>query len=97
MSDNPTPSLSLDEKRQVLTRFSKAIKREAHNLQQRPDLLWQQLYNRLQWEKEPVPQALKPEFERRTAPRAAPWLRLRTPLRESEALIRTLVLKQAHL
>ena len=90
MSDNPTPSLSLDEKRQILTRFSKAIKREAHNLQHWPDLLWPQLYNRLQWDEEPVPQALKPEYERRTAPGAALWMRTRTPYRESEAIVRTL-------
>ena len=90
MATDPTPSLSLDEKRQVLTRFSKAVKREAHNLQHWPDLLYQQLYNRLQWDEEPVPQVLKPEFERRTAPGAAPWMRTRTPFRESEALVRTL-------
>ena len=33
-----------------LTAFDRALEREAHNLMGRPDLLWQQLHNRLQWE-----------------------------------------------
>ena len=76
--------------RTALQAFSRAINREASALSQRPDLLWQQLYNRLQWAEEPVPSLLAPELESRTAPDAAPWLRLKTPLHESEALIRTL-------
>ena len=81
---------TIEEKREVFDAFSRALVRESHNLMQRPDLLWQQLYNRLQWEKEPVTAVLQPEYERRTAPGAALWLRARTPFRESEALIRVL-------
>jgi hypothetical protein len=73
-----------------LEAFARALRREAHNLRQRPDLLWQQMYNRLQWEDEPLPGVLAPELDRRTAPGAAPWLRTRARFRESEALIRTL-------
>lgn len=29
--------------------FSRTLKLESHFLHQRPDLIWQQLYNRLQW------------------------------------------------
>ncbi len=82
--------LNRSDQRTVLRAFSRSINREAHNLAQWPDLLWQQLFNRLQWEKEPVAEMLGPELERRTAPGAAPWLRRRTRTRESEALIRTL-------
>jgi len=74
----------------VLKAFSRALTREAHVLTDEPDLLWQQLYNRLQWEGEGVKQTLASELTRRCAPGARPWLRLKTPYRESEALIRTL-------
>jgi WD40 repeat protein len=74
-----------------LAAFSRALTREAHVFLKRPDLLWQQLYNRLQWEDEPVPRMLKWELARRIAPGAPPWLRLRTPFPESAVLIRTLV------
>jgi len=70
--------------------FSRAITREAHALTQRPDLLWQQLYNRLQWEGEGVKQDLALDLTERNARGAKPWLRLKTPYRESEALVRTL-------
>ena len=74
----------------VLAAFARALRRETHVLQDRPDLLWQQLYNRLQWERDPVRGVLEPLLERRSARGAAPWLRTRTPLRESEALRLTL-------
>jgi len=78
------------QRRSALEAFARALRREAHNLQQRPDLLWPQMYNRLQWEDEPLPGVLAPELDIRSAPGAAPWLRTRTRFRESEALIRTL-------
>ena len=34
----------------TLQAFSRALTREAHVLTQQPDILWQQLYNRLQWD-----------------------------------------------
>ena len=71
--------------------FAKALVREAHNLRRRPDLLWQQLYNRLQWAEGGVSdQVLEPELAGRTKPGARPWLRSLTRLGESQALIRTL-------
>ena len=79
------------ERRATLEAFARALKREAHVFLQRPDLLWQQLYNRLQWEDEPVPQLLAPELAHRSTPGATPWLRTRTPFREAKALVRTLV------
>ncbi|MGD8239650.1 MAG: hypothetical protein PVH68_13910, partial [Armatimonadota bacterium] len=75
----------------ALAAFRRALAREMHVLRRDPELLWQQLYNRLQWEDEPIRAVLAPEFERRSAPGATPWLRTRMPFRESEALVRTLV------
>ena len=74
----------------VLVAFRRALARELHVLSHQPGLLWQQLHNRLQWEDEPVRAVLAPEFERRSAPGATPWIRIRARSRESEALIRTL-------
>src|SRR5712692_4339553 len=78
------------ERSATVEAFARALKREAPVFLQRPELLWQQLYNRLQWEDEPVPQLLAPELAHRSSPGATPWLRTRTPFRESRALIRTL-------
>ena len=83
------------DQRRVLEAFGKVTRREAHKLTELPDLLWQQMYNRLQWSDGPakdgaVSQVLAPELEDRSKPGAGPWLRLVTQLRESGALIRTL-------
>ena len=45
----------------VLAAFRRAVAREMHVLRHQPGLLWQQLYNRLQWEDEPVRAVLEPE------------------------------------
>ena len=50
----------MQENKAMLKSFSRALTREAHVLTQQPDLLWQQLYNRLQWEGEEVKQVLIP-------------------------------------
>ena len=78
------------ENKTILLAFSRALGREAHVLVEHPDLLWQQMYNRLQWEGEETSQILAPELARRSAPGVRPWLWVRTPFRESEALVRTL-------
>ena len=38
----------------VVKAFERALTREAHVLEQRPDLTWQQLHNQLQWEADKV-------------------------------------------
>jgi hypothetical protein len=48
-----------------LDAFERALRREIHNLSRRPELLWQQLHNRLQWEDERVSDLLEPERARR--------------------------------
>jgi WD40 repeat protein len=75
----------------ALAAFRRALGREAHNLMRRPDLLWQQLYNRLQWEEDAVGKILAREHSSRTASASKPWMSIRTPFRESEALVRTLL------
>jgi WD40 repeat protein len=73
----------------VLQTFGRALDREAHNLARWPELVWQQLYNRLQW-KEPAPGPLVEEFSRRSAQAGSAWMRLRSPYREAGGLLRTL-------
>ena len=77
------------EQKAVLKPFYRALTREAHVLTRDPDLLWQQMYNRLQWEEE-VKQVIAPELARRIAPGTKPWLRVDTPFHESKALLHTL-------
>jgi hypothetical protein len=48
----------LAERQATLEAFARAIDHEAHVLSVRPDLVWQQLYNRLQWEEDPIPDLL---------------------------------------
>ena len=90
-----TQTAARTDQRLVLGAFGKALAREAHNLTQHPDLLWQQMYNRLQWTEGAgkhgiLTQMLAPELAERSKPRAALWLHTLTPLGESEALISTL-------
>ena len=81
MLDKTTQGLSKDQTT-ILQVFSRALRRESHVLTQHPSLLWQQLYNRLQWEGDEVKHTLTSELERRTMPRAIPWDDL--PERERE-------------
>ena len=83
-------AVASDARLAPLTAFDRALGRESHNLMGRPDLLWQQLYNRLQWGEDPVPGLLEPQLRRRSVHGATPWLRAKTHLRESEALRLTL-------
>lgn len=85
------PSHSSADRFEILEAFSRAVDRETHGISHRPDLLWQQLFNRLQWEQEPVPGLLEPALELRSAclSGASPWLRSRTRPRESKALLAT--------
>ncbi|HSB08825.1 MAG TPA: WD40 repeat domain-containing protein [Blastocatellia bacterium] len=75
-----------------LTRFAAALRRESHHLLKRPELLWQQLHNRLQWAGGETAQILHRAFAARTGEGARPWLRTRTRFVESEPLTRTISL-----
>ena len=74
----------------VLTAFNAALMLEAHVLRKDPHILWQQTYNRLQWEDRMVQVALGPAVHKRTQAGAAAWIRTRGRPAESRALIRTL-------
>jgi hypothetical protein len=58
----------------VLQAFSRALRRESHVLTQHPKLLWQQLYNRLQWQEDVVKQVIEAEKGKRAVIGALPWL-----------------------
>ena len=82
--------------RHVLEAFSREHARELHNLlatdlQRFPAFVFQQLYNRLQWQVTEGESAerIASEAARRCAPGRPPWLHLRTRTKESEALSRT--------
>ena len=77
----------------VLEAFERALRREAHVLDKRPGLVWQQLDNRLQWRGPDGSAALDSvvgsELERRRASGTA-WVREITLRRESDAMDRVL-------
>ena len=80
----------------VLEAFSDGLARESHHLLRNPRLLWQQVYNRLEWETpagavDYLGDVLAGERERRSADPSRTWLRLTTPLRESSPFRRTLM------
>lgn len=86
-----TPSRSAQ--RDAIRRVQRALGRETHILAESPGDLWQQLYNRLQWQARPgsaLAARLVGQFEPRTATPTRPWLHNRTPQSESEALVATL-------
>lgn len=86
-AERPSP-----DARQSLDSFRGGLRRELHVLAKEPSLLWQQLYNRLQWEDESVRTILAREEKRRSGRPAegTAWLRMKTPFRESRALVRRL-------
>ena len=79
----------------TLDAFSNALQREAHVLQRNPNLLWQQLYNRLQWEdsgnKGAISKLIDSEFNRRISSGAGPWLHNKSRNLESEAFTRLFI------
>jgi len=68
----------------VLQAFDRAIAREAHNLSRWPELTWQQLYNRLQWEG-PSIEGLLGAAQKSGVGKDRAWLRAATPIRDSAA------------
>jgi len=81
--------ISKKQKHKILKQLSIAMAKEAHILNEYPHLLWQQLFNRLQWLDNPIKGILENEFLRRDTKETGQWLKLINPIYESEALIRT--------
>jgi WD40 repeat protein len=75
-----------DNQKTILSAFARTLQRESHVLKDRPDLLWQQMFNRLQWEDEPLPSLLEVEAKGRDIH----WIRRDTQFIESRNLLRTL-------
>lgn len=80
----------ISEQKSILAAFLRALAREGHVLTKHPHLLWQQMFNRLQWEWDLVKPVLFPALTWRVLKEPKPWLRLRNPYKESQALLRTL-------
>lgn len=75
----------------ILKGCSQALTRESHVLTQHPELLWQQMYNRLQWEDKETSSFVAQAYqERRMNSSQALWARSRIPFRESPGTIRIL-------
>jgi len=88
--------MNCSEQKTIIEAFGRVLSQELHNIRERPEILWQQMYNRLQWVDDeggdrPVSQVIAPEFKKRTSQGAKRWLHLKTRFRESTAL--RLVLK----
>jgi len=80
------------EQKTVLEAFRKVMGQELHNLREQPDILWQQMYNRLHWINREdgnglISGIIKPVLENRSIPGSEPWFRLKNALVESESVI----------
>ena len=87
------PAPNRTAQRDGLRRLYRTLGRETHNLAAAPGDLWQQFFNRLQWQAPPGSElgaVLARELALRSSRPPRPWLRSRTRQRESEALIATL-------
>ncbi len=82
--------INVEEQSTVLKAFSRALRREVHVLSQHPDLLWQQLYNNLQWEGLGINTILTVEKNRLTKFDPKIWMHTRSPFSESKSLLRIL-------
>lgn len=67
--------------RAILETFDQSLTRETHNLLRWPELTWQQLHNRLQWEGQIIEEKLSLQRERASGPSGHPWIRTWTKLR----------------
>lgn len=69
----------------VLHSFSRELKREAFILSKHPNLLWQQVFNRLQWEGDEVKFIIRTEYDHRRKSNSKAWFRSLSHPRENEA------------
>jgi hypothetical protein len=86
--------MNRSEQIEVLETFRKTLRQELHNLRERPEILWQQMYNRLQRvddESGVVSKVMLPEFKKRTSLGANPWMEdeLRKKIQNYIAFIRS--------
>ena len=74
--DNESDLNRSQSQRTTLAAFAKTLQLESHVLKNRPDLLWQQMYNRLQWDEESLQSKLETEKRRRIENQAPAWMRV---------------------
>ncbi len=86
MDSNASAHSTPEAKLTALEAVLGVLYKENELLSVRPDLLWQCMYNRLQWEGQPIQVALATELEQRRSPGAREWLRLAAAPRESSTL-----------
>ena len=87
MNDQMSPVI---RQRKILNSFSRALQRESHVLSRHPDLLWQQLQNRLQWEQKEVFSVAEQQINPGSELNRDIWFKLKTPYRQSDELGHTL-------
>ena len=87
------PGLDHDPRLAVLSAVKSALLREQHVLARRPELLWQQLFNLLQWDEEANRLVSTGPVLARLAASAVPWLRMLVPGR-SQSLLAVLELEK---
>jgi len=85
--------LALDRKdqKEVMGAFRKVLGWEMHNILENPKILWQQMYNRLQWMNGEekiglIAQVITPEFKKRIAPGSKPWIHNKCKTKDAQAL-----------
>jgi len=72
----------------VLESIHGALKRESHILFEHPPLLWQQVFNRLQWDQRIEPSITSGAYEQHNDLEVRPWIRTKNPYRETSTLER---------
>ncbi|MFO7548564.1 MAG: hypothetical protein R6X29_06810, partial [Acidimicrobiia bacterium] len=87
-------SALIEGDRTWLTSLGDCLEREAHVLEERPDLLWQQVANRLAWEPSRWPALVAEEARKRRA-RGSLWFSLLAPPVGSTRLARSFELHHA--
>jgi len=75
---------------EILLAFQQELGHEQHILKTQPDILWQQMFNRLQWKDEAVKSLVEKESSLRITRKASPWLWLKSAHHESRNLHRTI-------
>src|SRR4030042_5032322 len=85
------PPIAVENYSSVLQAFSRSLRRESHVLIQHPNLLWQQMYNQLQWADAPSVGLVETERERRCDLDLRPWGWAKSRGRQSDELIRILI------
>lgn len=89
MNEINTEKISYQQKA-ILKAIKNTLEKETHNLVNAPEILWQQLSSRLQWDTGPIQPFLHTEKQKRIEEGRLIWGQSFSRIRESAALLRTL-------